>query len=399
MTRNSVLEYVTALRKRYRESSKSQKGVILTEFCLTTQYHRKSAIRLLNPKPRPSRKARRGRPREYGREVTRVLKIAWEATGRVCSKLLAPFLPELIQSLERHGEIGPSPEVRDKLLHISPATIDRLLRPFRPRPLRRPYARSRSASLLRNQIAMRSFAELRGLETGHMEIDLVLHCGMSVEGFYLCTLVGVDIATGWTECVPVWGKSQTRVGGAADRMRRQVPFMLLGIHSDNGSEFINHSFYDYCRRHDILFTRSRPYKKNDQPRVEQKNGAVVRHLIGYGRYNTRAAYEQMNKVYALVRLHANFFQPMAKLVSRTRQGAKVHKQFDCARTPYQRLLALGVLDDERRQELETLYRGLNPLQLHRQIDQELEELWRLEAVDPVSELAARIRAEADVGNS
>ena len=202
------------MRKRYRESSKSQKGVILTEFCLTTGYHRKSAIRLLNPKPQHSKRARRGRPREYGREVTKVLKVAWEATGRVCSKLLAPFLPELIESLERHGEIAPSPEVREKLLRISPATIDRLLRPLTPRPLRRPYARSRSASLLRNQIAMRSFAELRGLETGHMEIDLVLHCGMTVEGFYLTTLVGVDIATGWAEWVPVWGRTQSRVGGA-----------------------------------------------------------------------------------------------------------------------------------------------------------------------------------------
>jgi len=399
MTRNSVSEYAAALRKRYRESSKPQKGIILTEFCLTTGYHRKSAIRLLNPKPQGSKKARRGRPPEYGHEVTRVLKIAWEATGRVCSKLLAPFMPELIESLERHGEIAPSPDVREKLLHISPASIDRSLRPFRLRPLRRPYARSRSVSLLRNQIAMRTFADLRELKAGYLEVDLVLHCGMTVEGFYLCTLVGVDIATGWTEYAPVWGKTQSRVGGAVDRIRRQLPFMLLGIHSDNGSEFINHPFFDYCRRHDIRFTRSRPYKRNDQPRVEQKNGAVVRHLIGYGRYSTRAAYEQLDKIYGLVRLHANFFQPMAKLVSTTRDGAKVHKQYDRARTPYQRLLALGVLDQERRQELDELYQGLNPLQLHRQLDQELEQLWRLETVDPVSELAARIRAEADISNT
>ena len=157
---------------------------------------------------------------------------------------------------------------------------------------------------------MRTFAELRGLEMGHLEVDLVLHCGMTVEGFYLTTLVGVDIATGWTECVPVWGKTQSRVGGSVDPIRRQVPFKLLGIHSHNGSEFINHPLYDYCRRHGIwlrhvydLFTRSRPYKKNDQPRVEQKNGALVRHLIGYGRYTTRTAYDQLAKIYALVRLH------------------------------------------------------------------------------------------------
>ena len=399
MTRKSIWEYAAAVRKRYRKASKLQKGVILTEFCLTTGYHRKSAIRLLNRKPQRSRKARLGRPREYGHEVTRVLRIAWEATGRVCSKLLAPFLPDLIESLERHREIAPSPEVREKLLRISPATIDRLLKPFRLRPLRRPNTKSRSVSLLRNKIPMRTFAELRGLETGHLEVDLVLHCGMTVEGFYLTTLVGVDIATGWTECVPVWGKTQSRVGGAVDRIRRQVPFNLLGIHSDNGGEFINHPLYDYCRRHGILFTRSRPYKKNDQPRVEQKNGALVRHLIGYGRYTTRSAYEQLGKIYALIRQHANFFQPMAKLVGRTRHGAKVRKYYDRARTPYQRLLALAVLDDQRCQELEKLYQSLNPLQLHRQIDQELEKLWHLEAIDPASELAARIRAEAEVRSS
>jgi len=402
MTRESILEYAAAVRRRYRKANKLQKGVILTEFCLTTGYHRKSAIRLLNRKPQRLKKRRRGRPREYGHGVTRVLKIAWaaerhgmtEATGRVCSKLLAPFMPQLIESLERHREIAPDPETREKLLRISPATIDRLLRPFRLRPLRRPYTKSRGASLLRNRIAMRTFAELRGMETGHLEVDLVLHCGMTVEGFYLTTLVGVDIATGWTECIPVWGKGQSRVGGSVDRMRRQVPFKLLGsFASDNGGEFINHPLYDYCRRHGILFTRSRPYKRNDQPRVEQKNGALVRHLIGYGRYTTRAAYEQLGKVYALIRLHSNFWQPTAKLIGRTRHGAKVHKVYDRARTPYQRLLALAVLDDERCRELQRLYQSLNPLQLHRQIDQELEKLWRLEAVDPVSQLAARIRAE------
>lgn len=167
---------------------------------------------------------------------------------------------QLIESLERHGEIAPDPEVPEKLLRISPATIDRLLRRFRLRPRRRPYTKSRGASLLRNKIAMRTFAELRGLETGHLEVDLVLHCGMTVEGFYLTTLVGVPaVATGWTECIPVWGKGQSRVGGGVDRMRRQVPFKLLGsFASDNGGEFINHPLYDYCRGHGILFTRSRP---------------------------------------------------------------------------------------------------------------------------------------------
>ena len=179
MTRESILEYAAALKRRYRKASKLRKGIILTEVCLTTGYHRKSAIRLLNRKypvlkghkypvlkgrkPQRPKKSRTGRLREYGHEVTRAPKIAWEATGRVCSKLLAPFLPELVESLERHREIAPDPEIREELLRISPVTIDRLLGPFRLRPLRRPYAKSRGASLLRNKIAMRTFAELRGL--------------------------------------------------------------------------------------------------------------------------------------------------------------------------------------------------------------------------------------------
>ena len=393
MTRASILEYAAALRNRYRSGGRSEKSAILTEFCLVTGYHRKSAVRLLNRKPQPHKKGRRGRPRHYGHEITPVLKIAWEASGRICSKRLAPFMPQLIDSLEHHGEIAPDAKLRDQLVHISPATIDRLLVPFRLRPLRRPHTDPRSVSLLKHKIAMHTFAELRGLQSGHLEVDLVLHCGMTTEGFYLTTLVGVDVATGWTECVAVWGKGQSRVGGAIDRLRRRVPFKLLGIHSDNGSEFINHAMYDYCRRHQILFTRCRPYKKNDQPRVEQKNGALVRGLVGYGRYTTRAAQEQLDKVYNLIRWHTNFFQPICKLVARTRRGAKVVKHYDRAQTPYQRLLASPVCKETTRQTLEILYRSLNPLRLRRQIDQELEKLWRLETVDPASELAARVLVE------
>lgn len=150
-------------------------------------------------------------------------------------------MPQLLEALERHGEIALDAQLRQQLLRISPASMDRLLKPWRLRLLRRPHTDSRSVSLLKHKIAMRSFAELRGLRTGHLEVDLVLHWGMTTEGFYLTTLVGVDITTGWTECVPVWGKGQSRVGGGVDRLRRQVPFKLLGIHSDNGSEFINHA--------------------------------------------------------------------------------------------------------------------------------------------------------------
>jgi hypothetical protein len=210
-----------------------------------------------------------------------------------------------------------------------------------------------------------------------METDLVAHCGESTEGFYLNTLCAVDVASSWIECLPVWGKGQQRVRSAVHRVRQRLPFALLGIDSDNGSEFINQCFYTYCRQEKITFTRSRAYKKNDSCHVEQKNGNVVRRLVGYDRYTSKAAYQCLERVYDGVRLYLNFFQPTMKLVSKTRHGAKVHKVYDTARTPYQRLLGAGVLTEAKRQELAATYNGLNPVQLLKQINANLEQLWQL----------------------
>ena len=192
----------------------------------------------------------------------------------------------------------------------------------------------------------------------------------------------MDIATAWIELEPVWGKGQIRVGGAVDHVRTRLPMPLVGLDSDNGSEFINRSLRDYCRRHGITFTRSRPWKKNDSAHVEQKNGAVVRQLIGYDRFASRAAYAQLTRVYRLARLHVNFFQPVEKLVTKTRHGARVHRVYDRAQTPYQRLCAAGVLTPAVRRELEALYQSLNPLQLRRHLERELDRLWTLAAPDP-----------------
>ena len=200
------------------------------------------------------------------------------------------------------------------------------------------------------------------------------HCGESGDGFYLTTLSAVDVATGWSECIGVWGKGQERVGGAVHRIRQRLPFPLLGLDSDNGSEFINQHLYNYCRREGITFTRSRPYKKNDSCHVEQKNWSVVRRLIGYDRYNSRAALEALNGIYNLTRLYVDFFQPVMKLVEKTRHGAKVHKVCETAQTPYQRLLKSGVLTEAKQQELAAMYYGLNPVSLLKQIN---ENLWRV----------------------
>jgi hypothetical protein len=231
--------------------------------------------------------------------------------------------------------------------------------------------------LLKNSIPIRTFADWQEKRPGFLEADLVAHCGESTEGFYLTTLCTVDVASSWSECAGVWGKGQERVGSAIHRVRQRLPFPLLGLDSDNGSEFINQHLYTYCHREGITFTRSRAYKKNDSCHVEQKNWSVVRRLVGYDRYSSRAALETLNRVYDLLRLHVNFFQPVMKLVAKTRHGAKVHKVYDQARTPYQRLLEAGALTEAKQHELAAIYHGLNPIILVRQINENLEHLWRL----------------------
>jgi hypothetical protein len=205
----------------------------------------------------------------------------------------------------------------------------------------------------------------------------VAHCGESVEGFYLNTLCAVDVASGWTECLPVWGKGQERVKTAIHKVRLNLPFSLLGIDSDNGSEFINQCFYNYCRQKEITFTRSRAYKKNDSCHVEQKNGNIIRRIVGYDRYTSKAAYQCLERLYYLVRLYVNFFQPTMKLISKTRHGAKVHKVYETAQTPYQRLLKLAVLSLDKQAELVAIYKGLSPVRLLNQINANLEQLWKL----------------------
>ena len=377
MTRGSIREYTEAVKGRYLQASKKEKGRILDEFTQVTGYHRKAAVRLLHRCKPPRSVKRQGRPRRYGPEVAEALRMAWEATDRLCSKRLHPFLLELVNVLRRHGERTMSAEIEAQLCRMSPATIDRLLRPWRGLGGRRPFTTTKPGSLLKGYIPIRTFADWQEDCPGFLEVDLVAHCGESSEGFYLTTLSTVDVASGWSECMGVWGKGQERVGAAVHRVRQRLPFPLLGLDSDNGSEFINQRLYTYCRREGITFTRSRFYKKNDSCHVEQKNWSVLRRLVGYDRYSSRDALEALNRVYDLLRLYINFFQPVMKLVTKTRHGAKVHKVYDTARTPYQRLLEAGVLTEAKQQEMAAIYYGLNPVSLLRQINENLERLWAL----------------------
>ena len=335
------------------------------------------AIRLLRRQVQTVVRKRRGRRRKYGLEVTEALREVWEASDRLCSRRLKPFLPEMIRVLRQHGEQHIDTDLEAQLCRMSTSTIDRLLKPSRRLGGRKGLSTTRPGSLLKNSIPIRTFADWQENKPGFVEVDLVAHCGESVADFYLNTLCAVDVASGWTECLPVFGKGQWRVGGAIHRMRQRLPVPLLGLDSDNGSEFINKHLYTYCQKEGITFTRSRAYKKNDSCHVEQKNGNVIRRFVGYERYATKASFECLDRIYTLVRLYINFFQPTMKLMSKTRHGAKVNKVYDTAKTPYQRLLETDVLSKAKKQELAATYHNLNPVHLLKQINDNLESLWRL----------------------
>ena len=375
MTRGSVMEYLEAIRERYAKADRKEKGRLLDEAAQVTGRHRKSLIRALRTRPGPSPGKKRPRPRKYGPEAVRGLRAVWEAGDRMCGKRLQPFLAELASALEPHGELVLEAAVRRQVEEMSAATVDRLLKPHRRRGLRRPFGTTKPGSLLKAAISIRTFTEWDEGLPGFLEMDLVAHCGDSTEGFYLNTLSTVDVATGWVECRGVFGKGQERVGGAIHHIGQRQPFPLLGIDSDNGGEFINHKLYDYCRRKGITFTRSRPYKKNDGAHVEQKNWSVVRRLIGYERYSSKEALEQLNRVYRLVGRYVNLFQPVMQLQEKKRHGARVHKVYDTAKTPYRRLLEHGALSGEQGEEMEDLYCRLNPAGPLRQIQREQERLW------------------------
>ena len=365
---------------------------MLDEFTKVTGLHRKAAIRLLNRPSRPGAGRRRGRPRKYGTGAQEALRVVWEASDRLCSKRLQPFLPEMVKILRQHGEQRIDTLTEGQLCSMSPATIDRLLRPCRRLGGRRGFTTTRPGSLLKGSIPIRTFADWQENKPGFLEIDLVAHCGESTEGFYLNTLCTVDVASGWSECLSVWGKGQVRVRSAVHRIRQRLPFPLLGVDSDNGSEFINQCFYNYCSQEKITFTRSRSYKKNDSCHVEQKNGNVVRRLVGYDRYTSRAAYQCLETLYYNVRLYMNFFQPTMKLWSKTRHGAKVRKVYETAQTPYQRLLQSGVLSETKRAEMAAAYHRLNPVLLLKQINGNLEQLWQL-ADRPASSVTGIMRQQ------
>jgi hypothetical protein len=388
-------ELLACVAPRYQSAPPSQKSVILDEFVAVTGYDRKYAIRLLaHPVPVPMPLSR-PRERFYGRPVEDALVVAWTAANRICAKRLVPFLPELVPVLERHGHLTLTDAVRDQLLALSPATADRMLRPYRDRDAPHGVTTTRRGLLIKQQVPVRTFTGWDDVRPGFFEADLVAHCGPWAEGAFLQTLVLTDVATGWTECLALLHRSQHTVIQALDRARTLLPMLLLGLDTDNGMEFINTDLLEYCTREEITFTRGRVAKKNDQCFVEQKNGAIVRQLVGYDRFEGEHAYRQLAELYRAVRLYVNFFQPSMKLRFKEREGGKLRRRYDPAKTPFQRLLATGVLSTDDRVRLTVIAQALDPVHLLQQITQLQDALWKHAVTQMPESVAANIKAAQD----
>jgi len=365
---------------RYQRSGKKEKGLILTELVELTEYSRVYARRVLRQHGKRIKQGRqslladvrvrlsRSRPPYYDQQVKATLIKIWRVLDYICGKRLQPALPELLEVLERHNELHCDRVTKEKLLRISAATIDRLLRSERRKYELRGQARTKPGTLLKHQIPIRTFAEWNEQQPGFVEIDLVSHDGGVGAGNYCQTLDLTDVATTWTETRAVRNKAQANVFAALQKVRKDLPFGLLGVDSDNGSEFINDQLLKYCRQEKITFTRSRPYRKNDNCFVEQKNYSIVRRAVGYARYDTDEQCELLNELYSHLRLYTNFFLPTMKLKSKERIGSKVKKCYDQALTPYQRVLQTKLVSQKTKEQLRARYRLLNPAALKRKIE-------------------------------
>jgi Integrase core domain len=352
---------------QYQSASASHKKQILAQFMTSTGYVRKYAMWVLNH-AEEILQTTAASPQRYRPEVQEALVLAWETLNRICAKRLMPFLPSIIESLEQFGYLQLSEESRHILLSMSAATADRQLRSQRYRCLRS-LSTTKAGPLLKEQIPIRTFSQWNEAHPGFLEVDLVAHCGPHNEGSFLYTLTLTDVATGWTECLPLLNRGQEAVLAALQRARTLFPFPILGINTDNGGEFLNEEVVTYCAREQITFTRGRPYEKRDQCFVEQKNGVVVRQVVGRDRFEGEHTARQLTELYRALRLYVNCFQPSMKLRAKDYEGRKVRRVYDPAKTPLQRLLLSGVLPASEQHELRSVVRALDPLHLFQLLQQ------------------------------
>ncbi|MHB1267859.1 MAG: integrase catalytic domain-containing protein [Acidithiobacillus ferriphilus] len=356
-------ELVEAVGARYRAAGRAERAKILDEFVALTGYHRKHANRVLLKVSRP-REPAPPRNRLYDEAFRQALIILWEAGDRVCGKRLKALLPILIAAMEKHGHLDLDPMVKSKLLQTSAATIDRVLRKTRDEIDGKRRRRVGVGASIRRSIKVRTFADWGDPPPGFFEVDMVEHCGgPKHDGNFVHSLVLTDIASGWTECIAMPVRNQSLIVAALEKVALDLPFPMVGVDTDNDSAFMNQTVFDYCKDHELEQTRSRAYKKNDQAWVEQKNGSIVRRLVGYGRLSGMAATQALAQLYASSRLYINYFQPSFKLKSKTRDGARVHKIYHAPMTPCDRLLAIATLSEEIKDKLREEFARMDPVKL------------------------------------
>ena len=357
------VELVVALAGRYASSDRRERGRILDEFTAVSGLHRKHAMRLL----RAGHPGRGSGPRPgrclYNEAVREALIVIWEASDRICGKRLRPLVPVLVEAMERHGHLQLVPEVRAGLEAMSAATIDRALRDAREPGGGRKRRHAPPSAAIRRNVPVRTFDGWDDPAPGFVEADLVAHSGPTAKGSFVQTLTLTDIATGWTECAPLLVREQHLLTEVLSEVRKRMPFVLLGFDTDNDSVFMNETVKSYCEEAGLVFTRCRPYRKNDQAWVEQKNGAVVRRTVGYRRYEGLEAAAALARIYTALRLFVNFFQPSFKLAGKARDGAKVRKKYHPPATPYQRLMADMRTSEEVRRHVTAIHATLDPVRL------------------------------------
>jgi hypothetical protein len=392
MARRSKLEYLRIMWQRYQYAGRTERSALLDEVTRLCGYHRKYAIGVLNrrrpPQPRPRRVPRR-RP-TYGAEAISVLAWIWEQSGYLCATRLKAALPLWLPWVRQRQPVSPT--VERHLLAISPRQIDRRLQARKHRLKRRLYGTTRPGTLLKHLVPLKT-DHWDVTQPGYLEIDLVSHSGAAASGDFLHTLDAVDIHTGWVERQAVRGKGQHGILQALTTIAQQLPFSLRGVDSDNGSEFINGHLVAFCEQRRIQFTRSRPYKKDDNAHVEQKNWTHVRKLVGWDRYDTPEAQRVLNGLYAELRLFQNLFQPSMKLQRKERRGSRLLRRYDRPQTPFERVRACATVDATQVAALERVLKRTDPFVLAQRIAQHLERVasLRSRAPQPAPQLGARWR--------
>ena len=381
-------ELVTAIAERYSRASKAERSRILDEFAAISGFHRKHAMRLLRVGQPKQRSGPRPGRRIYDEATREALIVIWEASDRICGKRLRPLVPIMVEAMERHGHLKLAPAIRIGLLAMSAATIDRALRAVRDQAGRSRRRRAVPSAAVRRAVPVRTFADWGDPPPGFVEADLVSHSGPVAKGSFVQTLVLTDIATGWTECAPLLVREQQLLTEVLREMRKLLPFTLLGFDTDNDSVFMNETVRDYCLATGLEFTRCRPYRKNDQAWVEQKNGSVVRRTVGYRRFEGLQAATMLARLYAALRLYVNFFQPSFKLAAKARAGAKVTKRYHRPATPCERLIADARTSEEIRQRLTTQRARLDPVRLLQEIRTVQQELVQLADAPVLAETTA-----------